>query len=79
MTLRAIPQTTRLALVALALSLAASPAMAADDAPAQAQQILAATGVTGGLVVHVGCGDGILTAALHANDRFVVHGLDTHA
>ncbi len=42
----------------------------------QAQQILKETGVTGGLVVHVGCGDGKLTAALRANDSFVVHGLD---
>ncbi len=32
---------------------------------------------TGGLVVHLGCGDGKLTAALHVNDRCLVHGLDT--
>ena len=42
-----------------------------------ASQILDATGVKGGLVVHVGCGDGELTAALRANDGYVVHGLDT--
>ena len=41
-----------------------------------ARQILAASGVKGGLVVHVGCGDGKLTAALHASDSFLVHGLD---
>ena len=29
------------------------------------------------MVVHLGCGDGRLTAALHANDRYLVHGLDT--
>jgi len=33
-------------------------------------------GIQGGLVVHLGCGDGKLTAALRANDSFVVHGLD---
>ena len=43
----------------------------------QARQILDKTGVKGGLVVYVGCGDGKLTAALHANDSYLVHGLDT--
>jgi len=42
----------------------------------QARGIMDATGIKGGLVVHVGCGDGHLTAALHANDRYLVHGLD---
>jgi len=45
----------------------------------QAGQILTATGVKGGLVVHVGCGDGKLTAALHANDSYLVQGLDSDA
>jgi outer membrane protein assembly factor BamB len=45
----------------------------------QAQAILEATGVKGGLIAHVGCGDGTLTAALRANDRFIVHGLDANA
>ena len=44
-----------------------------------AREILDATGVKGGLVVHVGCGDGKLTAALRAGDSYVVHGLDTDA
>jgi outer membrane protein assembly factor BamB len=34
------------------------------------------SGITGGLVVHVGCGDGKITAALRANDSFVVQGID---
>ena len=38
--------------------------------------ILAATGVQGGIVVHLGCGDGRLTAALRAGDRFTIHGLE---
>ena len=47
------------------------------DSQKTADQILQATGITGGLVVHVGCGDGKLTAALRAGDGFLVHGLDT--
>ncbi len=46
------------------------------DATTQAQAILKATGVKGGLVVHLGCGDGELTAALHANNSYQVQGLD---
>ncbi|MFO7776161.1 MAG: PQQ-binding-like beta-propeller repeat protein [Candidatus Hydrogenedentota bacterium] len=44
----------------------------------EAQQILAASGVQGGIAVHVGCGDGALTAALGEDPRFLVHGLDTN-
>ncbi len=42
-----------------------------------AQQILAATGLSGGLIVHLGCDAGKLTTALCANDCYVVQGLDT--
>ena len=42
----------------------------------EARQILKATGIQGGLVVHIGCGDGKLTAALGAGDSYLVHGLD---
>ena len=44
---------------------------------AQAMEIIDATDVKGGLIAHLGCGDGELTAALHVNDRYLVHGLDT--
>ncbi len=40
-----------------------------------AKGILKTTGVTGGLVVHVGCRDGRFTAALHGGDRYLVQGL----
>jgi len=43
----------------------------------QARDILDATGVRGGLVVHLDCGDGRLTAALRASESYVVQGLDT--
>lgn len=42
-----------------------------------ADEILEDTSVKGGLVVHLGCGDGKLTAKLLANDSYIVHGLDT--
>ncbi|MCX7044821.1 MAG: class I SAM-dependent methyltransferase, partial [Candidatus Sumerlaeota bacterium] len=48
----------------------------ASQTSPDARQILDATGVKGGLVVHLGCGDGKLTAALRANDSYFVHGLD---
>ncbi|MDP6636459.1 MAG: PQQ-binding-like beta-propeller repeat protein [Phycisphaerae bacterium] len=58
------------------LSLAVFTANA--DTP-NAKDTLAVSGVKGGLVVHVGCGEGKLTATLRANDRYLVHGLDTDA
>ena len=48
-------------------------------AVAAAREILDATGVRGGLIVHLGCGDGKVTAALAAEGRFLVHGLDADA
>jgi len=41
--------------------------------------IVEESGVKGGLVVHLGCGDGTTTAELRRDDRFVVHGLDADA
>jgi len=41
-----------------------------------AGEILAASGIKGGLIVHLGCGDGRLTAALRAGDSYTVQGLD---
>jgi len=62
---------TLLLLVGVASSFAAG-----EDPKSIAQKILEQTGVKGGLVVHVGCGDGKLTAALCINNRYLVHGLD---
>ncbi|MBL7133686.1 MAG: PQQ-binding-like beta-propeller repeat protein, partial [Phycisphaerae bacterium] len=58
------------------LSLLAPAALAASVEAHSARKVLDATGVKGGLVVHIGCGDGKLTAALRANDSTIVHGLD---
>ncbi|MFQ5811491.1 MAG: PQQ-binding-like beta-propeller repeat protein, partial [Armatimonadota bacterium] len=70
---------TLIAALALVLaSLLPAPQCRAADGShdALAKEILAATGVKGGFVTHVGCGDGKLTAALRANDSYLVHGLD---
>ena len=64
-----------LAVGAVVGCLCASPASAAP----YAKGIIDASGVKGGLAVHVGCGNGRLTAALRVNDSFLVHGLDTDA
>ena len=47
------------------------------DDQQRARRILATCNVKGGLVVHMGCGVGKLTAALRADERYLVHGLDT--
>ncbi|NQU24023.1 MAG: PQQ-binding-like beta-propeller repeat protein [Candidatus Nealsonbacteria bacterium] len=63
----------------IAILVAMTGGLRAAEVPDLAQQILEATGVDGGLIVHVGCGDGKLTTALRADDRYLVHGLDTDA
>ena len=63
---------TVLGAVLLAL-LACSSAWAGQSA----EDILNDSGIRGGLVVHVGCGDGRLTTGLGANDSLLVQGLDT--
>lgn len=58
--------------IAVAYILCVGPAGAES-----ATDIVAAAGVKGGLVVHLGCGDGTLTTELRVNDRYLIHGLDT--
>ena len=59
------------------VSRAGRPRIAGRMPATRARQILDTCGVRGGLVVHLGCGGGTLTAALRADDRYLVHGLDT--
>ncbi len=54
-------------------------AAAPDKAASEAAGILETTGIRGGIIVHLGCGDGKLTAALRADDRYTVHGLQADA
>ncbi len=56
----------------------AATAATADETD-RATDILDTSGIQGGLVVHLGCGDGKFTAALRPNDKYLVHGLDTDA
>ncbi|MDP6635770.1 MAG: class I SAM-dependent methyltransferase, partial [Phycisphaerae bacterium] len=63
-------------LLLLMLTASVGIARAAD---LDAAKVLQTTGVRGGLVVHLGCGDGKLTAGLRANDSALVHGLDIDA
>ncbi len=71
-------------LIGLCLLIGAGAASAADlatpgtgeGAGQRAKKILAETKTEAGLVVHLGCGDGRLTAALGAGDGFLVQGLD---
>ena len=41
------------------------------------KNIISASGVTGGVAVHLGCGDGESTAKLYSGDKLLVYGLDT--
>ncbi|MHC4368458.1 MAG: class I SAM-dependent methyltransferase, partial [Planctomycetota bacterium] len=62
----------------LIISFLPSVARAQRRSPQErARQILDVAGVTGGLVVHIGCGDGLLTAAFCVDNGYLVHGLDT--
>jgi len=65
--------------VALVLACCTLCAAVSASESVSARRILDVTGVKGGLVVHVGCGDGKLTVALRANDSYLVHGLDADA
>jgi len=71
------PQVACAAAAVWVAALLSSGSRAAAATPGEeARQILDATGVQGGLIVHLGCGDGHRTAALRASDRYLVHGLD---
>jgi outer membrane protein assembly factor BamB len=65
--------------VVLTLHVAGALGAASAAEVVTAEAIYEATGIRGGLVVHLGCGDGKLTADLRAGDRYLVHGLDADA
>ena len=52
------------------------PAGEVNPPRALAEEIIAESGIKGGLVVHAGCGDGSLTAELGESGPWVVHGLE---
>ncbi len=49
--------------------------LSAQDAAETARSVLRRAGLNGGLVVHLGCGEGRLTEAFRVGDSFLVHGL----
>jgi ubiquinone/menaquinone biosynthesis C-methylase UbiE len=67
-----------LAVSYLVLAAGAAAASSAQDSEL-GRNILDESGVKGGFVVHVGCGDGTLTAALGSGAAYLVHGLDEGA
>jgi len=72
------PGRTAASVAALAAGIAlvaAGTGRAAASPTQQAGRMLQAAGVRGGFIVHVGCDDGRLTAALGARDGCLVHGL----
>ena len=68
-----------LASLAVSATFAAGATRVAPRDAADAKRVLGAADYTGGLIVHLGCGDGRLTAALHAGDGSLVHGLESDA
>ncbi len=76
-----LPNLSNLAHIVLAVALvfmfvAIPSTLGAASADATVRSVLNEAGATGGLIVHVGCGDGRLTAALRVSNKYVVHGLD---
>lgn len=61
-------------LLVLVLSLLLSPASAAEDG---FPEVVGKSGIKGGVIVHLGCGDGSGLAALPDSSTLVVEGLDT--
>ena len=64
---------------ALLVMLVATAAQGQPDLPDDVAAGLAELGVEGGLIVHAGCGSGMLLAALGAEEQYLVHGLATGA
>jgi outer membrane protein assembly factor BamB len=69
----------RLAVAATSCLAASGVAFAGSPESRRAREILDSAGLRGGLIVHVGCGTGELTAELRADDGYLVHGLDADA
>ena len=68
-----------LTFLAISATFAADVTRMVPQYAVEAKKILAGTDFNGGLIVHLGCGDGRLTAALHTGGESVVHGLDADA
>ncbi|HCC99447.1 MAG TPA: hypothetical protein DER64_02875, partial [Planctomycetaceae bacterium] len=63
------------AAISLLAALLSPSLLTAQTAQQEAAAIYELSGVKGGFVVHLGCGDGTLTTALRSGEQFQVHGL----
>jgi len=63
-------------LMLLALGMFSVAVAQGADSP---RALLTQSGIQGGLIVHLGCGDGSQTVLLHVGPQFIVHGLDARA
>ena len=77
--IRKIPIPRPLLVVLILISTGKVAFGAIGPADAEAADIIAATGVQGGFVVHLGAGEGQLTEALHRNSSYQVQGLEREA
>ena len=66
-------------ILALALLLPTANGILAANPEQAALTIIEQSGIKGGFIVHLGCGDGKLTAALRINDSYQVQGIDRDA
>jgi len=73
------PTVQLLAVLVCAVYAPAVAGAAESSEDVEAKKILSVSGIKGGLIVHLGCGDGRLTTALHVNDSYQVQGLDADA
>jgi len=58
---------------------AKNPLDAATARPSELARLVLDSGIEGGFIVHLGCGDGNFSIALRSGDTFVVQGLDRDA
>ncbi|UCG47012.1 MAG: PQQ-binding-like beta-propeller repeat protein [Phycisphaerales bacterium] len=65
-----------LALMTILNNTLLSAAAIHEEPRGQAKQLLETAGLKGGLVIHIGCGNGRLTTNLRPNESFIVQGLD---
>jgi len=70
---------SRTSLASCAIALCVLALLSSPSSAETAAGLVGASGVKGGLVVHVGCGNAEFTAGLRVNESYVVQGLHTDA
>ena len=72
-----MPHTVIVLVLSMVFCLTSVTAAGPSTRDREAKEVLQTTGVKGGLVLHLGCGEGRLAAALAAGQGYLVEGLDT--